>query len=62
MIANLSNPAGIILYGMYHESAEAMAALGDAMTGDAAWQAHLSDTSSFGVNEIIRQSGWGILD
>ena len=25
MIANLSNPAGIILYGMYHESAEAMA-------------------------------------
>lgn len=62
MVANLSNPAGIILYGMYHESAEAMAAFGDAMNGDADWQAHWADTSSFGVNEIIRQSGWEILD
>ena len=62
MIANLSNPAGIILYGMYHESAEAMAAFSDTMTDDAAWQAHWADTSSFGANEIIRQSGWEILD
>jgi len=62
MVSNMSNPAGMIIFGMYYESAAAMAAFGDTLNNDDEWQAHWNDASSFGVNEIVRQSGWQILD
>ena len=62
MVSNTSKPADMIIFGMYHESADAVATLGDKLNSDDEWQAHWTDASSFGVNEILRQAGWQILD
>ena len=61
MSAFLANPWSMILYGVYHESANAWREFNDSLFASSEWNSHWNDSSRPVTMELIRQSAFGIL-
>ena len=61
MSAFLANPWSMILYGVYHESANAWREFNDSLFASSEWNSHWNDSSRPATMELIRQSAFGIL-
>ena len=61
MSAFLSNPWSMILFGVYHESAESWRKFNDSLFSSAEWNSHWSDSSRPATMELVRQSAFALL-
>jgi len=61
MNAFLSNPTGMILFGVYHESPAAWRAFNDTLFASSVWNEHWQDSARPTAMEMVRQSAFAML-